>query len=68
MKYYSIGLMYEAMEQDQRVHASRFQDVCVVQCQDTPKELMEPVFQDPPYTLNWGDMVPDSGYLGPNKG
>ena len=24
--------------------------------------------QDPPCTLNWGYMVPSSGYLGPNRG
>ena len=26
------------------------------------------IFQDPPSTLNWGYMAPDSGYLGPDKG
>ena len=26
------------------------------------------LYQDPPCTLNWGYMVPNSGYLGPNKG
>ena len=25
-------------------------------------------FQDPPCTLNWGYMVPNSRYLGPNRG
>ena len=25
-------------------------------------------YQDPPCTLNWGYMVPNSGYLGPNRG
>ena len=24
--------------------------------------------QDPPCTLNWGYMVPNNGYLGPNRG
>ena len=26
------------------------------------------MYQDPPCTLNWGYMVPNSGYLGPNRG
>ena len=26
------------------------------------------LFQDPPCTLNWGYMVPNSRYLGPNRG
>ena len=26
------------------------------------------LYQDPPCTLNWGYMVPNSGYLGPNRG
>ena len=26
------------------------------------------VFQDPPCTLNWGYMVPNSRYLGPDRG
>ena len=25
-------------------------------------------YQDPPSTLNWGYMVPNRGYLGPNRG
>ena len=25
-------------------------------------------FQDPPSTLNWGYMVPNNGYLGPDRG
>ena len=25
------------------------------------------VYQDPPCTLNWGYMFPNSGYLGPNR-
>ena len=24
--------------------------------------------QDPPSTLNWGYMLPNNGYLGPNRG
>ena len=27
-----------------------------------------PLFQDPPCTLNWGYVVPNSRYLGPNRG
>ena len=26
------------------------------------------IYQDPPCTLNWGYMVPNSGYLSPNRG
>ena len=26
------------------------------------------VYRDLPCTLNWGYMVPNSGYLGPNRG
>ena len=26
------------------------------------------MYQDPPCTLNWGYMVPNSGYLGPYRG
>ena len=26
------------------------------------------LYQDPPCTLNWGYMVPNSGYLGPYRG
>ena len=26
------------------------------------------IYQDPPCTLNWGYTVPNSGYLGPNRG
>ena len=26
------------------------------------------IHQDPPCTLNWGYMVPNSGYLSPNRG
>ena len=26
------------------------------------------VYQDPPSTLSWGYMVPNNGYLGPNRG
>ena len=26
------------------------------------------IFQDRPFTLNWGYMVPNSKYLGPNRG
>ena len=36
----------------------------------SPKEMRESNFtyQDLPCTLNWGYMVPNSGYLGPNRG
>ena len=30
--------------------------------------VQNPEVQDPPGTLNWGYMVPHSGYLGPNRG
>ena len=30
-----------------------------------PRKLQ---YQDPPCTFNWGYMVPNSGYLGPNRG
>ena len=33
-----------------------------------PSHVAASVFQDPPCTLNWGDMVPNSRYLGPNRG
>ena len=32
----------------------------------TSNEAHDPTNQDPPCTLDWGYMVPTSGYLGPN--
>ena len=32
------------------------------------RDHAEPTYQDPPCTLSWGYMVPNSRYLGPNRG
>ena len=31
-------------------------------------KIVDCFYQDPPCTLNWGYMVANSGYLGPNRG
>ena len=33
-----------------------------------PNPWVPSKLQDPPCTLNWGYMVPNSRYLGPNRG
>ena len=42
------------------------QDVEPAACKADPAEGAER--GSPPCTLNWGYMVPNSGYLGPNRG
>ena len=37
-------------------------------CMAEAAEAMQGIHQDPPCTLNWGYMVPNSRYLGPNRG
>ena len=31
-------------------------------------EILLHIYKDPPCTLNWGYVVPNSRYLGPNRG